>query len=511
MASTKKMIERKSLMVLLLALLVLPPSATPEPLLRERFHLFDEDGASTVAEAMLDDSWPLTKAAGTVVEAEEDEEERGERFLLKNSKLVVKSEGGEVRVMRGYYEKAMRQAAGPMHIGFVTMEPDTLYLPQYMDANLLIFVRKGEMKIGWIYKDEMVEKTLKIGDIYRIPAGSAFYIVNTNQGQRLQLICCIDTSENMGTDVFQSFFIAGGTNPISVLAGFDPNTLSTALNVTFDELRPMMESQEAGPIMFMRSSEKQIRRKLFMQLKQRQEEAGQGRKYWAEDEDDNNEEDSETVAWSWKKLLDFVLGKENKKDTAKAPDSYNLYERKPDFRNNYGRSLALDESDYAPLKDSGIGVYLVYLSAGSMMAPHLNPTATEVGIVLRGTGRIQIVYPNGTSAMDAEVTVGDVFLVPRYFPFCQIASRSGPLEFIGFASSARKNRPQFLVGASSLLRSMSGPEMAAAFDVSEETYRRITEAQVEKIILPARHPAEQQQQHHPRTKDGWSARKWATE
>ena len=59
---------------------------------------------------------------------------------------------------------------------------------------------------------------------------------------------------------------------------------------------------------------------------------------------------------------------------------------------------------------------------GSMLAPHVNPRATEYGIVLRGTDRIQIVYPNGTLAMDAKVKEGDVFWVPRYFAFYHIAS-----------------------------------------------------------------------------------------
>ena len=48
---------------------------------------------------------------------------------------------------------------------------------------------------------------------------------------------------------------------------------------------------------------------------------------------------------------------------------------------------------------------------------------------------MKIVFPNGTSAMDAKVKEGDVFWVPRYFPFCQTASRSGPFEFFGFTTS----------------------------------------------------------------------------
>ena len=125
-----------------------------------------------------------------------------------------------------------------------------------------------------------------------------------------------------------------------------------------------------------------------------------------------------------------------------------------------------------------------------MMAPHVNPMATEYGIVLSGAGTIQVVYPNGTSAMNTKVNEGDVFWIPRYFPFCQIASRAGPFEFFGFTTSAHKNRPQFLVGASSILRSMQGPEFATAFGLTEDRYRDIIHAQREAVILPSPAAAE---------------------
>ncbi|KAL0436876.1 UNVERIFIED_CONTAM: Vicilin-like seed storage protein [Sesamum radiatum] len=119
------------------------------------------------------------------------------------------------------------------------------------------------------------------------------------------------------------------------------------------------------------------------------------------------------------------------------------------------------------------------------MAPHINPRAIEYGIVLRGAGTIQIVYPNGSLAMNAKVTEGNVFWIPRYFPFCQIASRTGPFEFFGFTTSARNNRPQFLVGANSLLHTLRGPEFAAAFGLSEDRLNEIINAQRESTILPS--------------------------
>lgn len=84
--------------------------------------------------------------------------------------------------------------------------------------------------------------------------------------------------------------------------------------------------------------------------------------------DDVEEEQSTT--WSFRKMVvSFFEWTDRKKDdrrgasTGKGPDAYNLYDRKPDFKNDYGWSMALDEKDYSPLKHNDIGVYLVNLTA----------------------------------------------------------------------------------------------------------------------------------------------------
>ncbi|KAL8029837.1 hypothetical protein ABFX02_14G249000 [Erythranthe guttata] len=408
-----------------------------------------------------------------------------ESFLLQDSKHVVKTDAGDMRVVRGF---GGRFAKSPMHIGFITMEPKSLFIPQYLDSSLILFVRRGEARVGYIYKDELVERDLKMGDIYRIGAGSAFYLINTAEGQRLHVICSIDTSESLGWSSFQSFYIAGGTYPSSVLSGFDQLTLSTAFNVSETELSEMLTTQQSGPIVFLTSSHAPSSWSKFLDMDRNQKVAHMRRIVRIRREDLEQEEDKST--WSFRNLFVSLFGRRGDKRgktraTGKGPDAYNIYDRKPDFKNDYGWSLALDEGDYSPLKHDDFGVYLVNLTAGSMMAPHINPRATEYGIVLSGAGTIQIVYPNGSLAMNAKVTEGDVFWIPRYFPFCQIASRTGPFEFFGFTTSARDNRPQFLVGANSLLQTMRGPEFAAAFGLTEERLNEIIDAQRETTILPS--------------------------
>jgi len=63
--------------------------------------------------------------------------------------------------------------------------------------------QSGEAKLGLIYKDEFIQRQLRIGDVYRIPAGSTFYIVNSGETQRLHIICSIDPYEGLGIGTFQ--------------------------------------------------------------------------------------------------------------------------------------------------------------------------------------------------------------------------------------------------------------------------------------------------------------------
>uniref|UniRef100_A0A803M7Y5 Cupin type-1 domain-containing protein n=2 Tax=Chenopodium quinoa TaxID=63459 RepID=A0A803M7Y5_CHEQI len=407
-------------------------------------------------------------------------------FLLKDSKKVVSTQAGEMRVVKGYGGKIVES---PLHIGFITMEPRSLFVPQYLDSSLILYIRRGEAKLGFIYDDKLSERKLKNGDVYRIPAGSTFYIVNTGETERLTIICSIDPSEGLGFGTFQSFFIGGGRDPVSVLAGFDPRTLSTAFNVSIGQLREFMTGQDAGPIVYADTTHAPSLWANFLKLKG--EERLERLKMVAPNTG-SDEPKIEQPKSSWWNIFDSLLGTENKKGekkddsrTGSSPDSYNLRDQKPSFKNDYGWSIAVDKHEYKPLKKSGIGLYLVNLAAGSMMAPHVNPMATEYGVVLSGVGTIQVVFPNGTSAMNAEVKEGDVFWIPRYFPFCQIASRSGSFEFFGFTTSAHENRPQFLVGASSILRSMRGPEFATAFGLTEDRFYDIIDAQREAVILPS--------------------------
>ncbi|KAL5831215.1 hypothetical protein ACOSQ4_016569 [Xanthoceras sorbifolium] len=256
---------------------------------------------------------------------------------------VVKTAAGEMRVVMT--SGGGRVADRPMHIGFITMEPETLFVPQYIDSSLILFVNRGEATVGSIYKNELEERQLKTGDV-------------------------IDPSESLGLGAFRSFFIGGGSHSTLVLAGFHRETLANAFNVSESEVEEILNKPSEGPIVYMSDSHSPSLWAKFLQLKEQdrlQQLKGMvGIQQEPEEEEEEEEDEEEQITtWSWRKLNSVFGIKNNKgqRGSTEYPDSYNIYDRSPDFKNNYGWSIALDESDCSPPKHSGIGVYLVNLTA----------------------------------------------------------------------------------------------------------------------------------------------------
>lgn len=79
-------------------------------------------------------------------EEEQEQEGRGrypqgeDWFVLHHSRRVVQTEAGEMRIVRSPGGRLLDRQ---LHIGFITMEPKSLFVPQYIDSSLIIFIHRG--------------------------------------------------------------------------------------------------------------------------------------------------------------------------------------------------------------------------------------------------------------------------------------------------------------------------------------------------------------------------------
>ncbi|KAJ7536028.1 hypothetical protein O6H91_12G054300 [Diphasiastrum complanatum] len=375
---------------------------------------------------------------------------RSDSFVLNEPLRIVKTEAGKVEVISGDEEDLLRDEN--IGLNFVTIEPQALLLPQYIDASCVVYVQQGKVRVGWVKDDQLNQEDMEIGDVFVIPGGTVFYLLNTDVGQRLRVFGLLDTSESLDKrGRFQSFYVAGGVDPPSILSGFDPDVVAAAFKVSRSEVTEILDAQNQGPIVYTSRRQFEIMSR-------------------------------PSSTWSWSNIVrDYVPNIFQKGRTYRA---YNLLKHHKGFRNNNGWSIAVDGEEYQPLKKVDAGVFAVSLKPGAMLAPHWNPRATEIAVVTNGTGTIEIVYPNGTSALSTKVEPGTIFVVPRYFPMCQIASREGQFEFVGYSTSSRPNRPQFLAGSTSVLKALDEETVAVAFDVPKERLRVILDSQNDAVILP---------------------------
>ncbi|EFJ36753.1 hypothetical protein SELMODRAFT_22406, partial [Selaginella moellendorffii] len=384
-------------------------------------------------------------------------------FVLEKPVEIVSTEAGKIHVLPGRKDKAGVLGSNNIGLNFITMEPKALLLPQYIDAPCVLYVLKGKMRLGWV-EDGLNQQDLEAGDIYVIPGGLVFYILNTDEAQRLRVFGMFDTSESLETGVFQSAFVGGGTNPLTILSGFDSDVLAASFKVSSEEVIEVLSNQDQGPIVYTSQAR-------FQELVSRKSKSSRASWPWS---------------WSWLNYIPsfsselFDNGGVKSSSPAKP---FNLFKKKPDFENDNGRAITVDGRQYAPLRNASVGVFGVSLKPAAILAPHWNPRAAEIALVTKGQGVFQISFPNGTSALNKSVKEGTIVFVPRYFPMSQIASREGALEFVGFSTSAAPNNPQFLCGASSVLKALDEETLSTAFAAPPEKLRDFLGWQKDAVIL----------------------------
>ncbi|KAK8270609.1 hypothetical protein V6Z11_D11G206800 [Gossypium hirsutum] len=314
----------------------------------------------------------------------------------------------------------------------------------------------------------MRDVNLRKGDVYRLPEGSAFYVQSSLEAEREKLrIYAIFT--NAEDDIYEPY-IGAYSSITDVVLGFDTRVLQAAFKVPEDLIEIMRASKPPAIIHAVQKEGKML------------------------------------VEWQARLLKAFLGGNRdgffhsiNGKKTKKKMRAYNVLEADPDFENCNGWSLTVDRKDLHILKHSNIGLFMVNLTKGSMMAPHWNPRASEIAIVLQGQGMVRVVCSSNAKECECRdmryrVREGDIFAVPRFHPMAQMSFNNDSFVFMGFSTlTTKRNHPQFLVGKKSALRIMDKQILALSFNVSNATIDQLLKPQRESVILDCTSCAEEEE------------------
>ncbi|KAL7193118.1 hypothetical protein ACSBR2_024848 [Camellia fascicularis] len=377
-------------------------------------------------------------------------------------KSVVSTEYGEIS---GVEISDGVRGGGRYHLQFITLEPDALFLPVLLHADMVFYVHSGGGRLSWVDEDEMRRVNLRRGDVYRMQPGTVFFVQSNLEPERQKLrIYAIFTNSidnlrepNMG--VYSSIR--------DLILGFDNKVLQAAFMVPEDVIEEL--TREAMPLAIVHAPPRKERTLL------------------------------ELEAQFMKALLGSrgysMFDTNNKKYKAQV---FNILKADPDFENCNGRSLMVTKKQLPALRGSKIGIFMVNLTRGSMMGPHWNPMASEISIVMQGQGMVRVVCSStmnesGCRNMSFRVGEGDVFVVPRFHPMAQMAFNNESFVFMGFSTTTKKNHPQFLAGKASVLRTLDQQVVAASFGVANTTISHLLDSQGESIILDCISCAEEEE------------------
>ncbi|XP_021835406.2 vicilin-like seed storage protein At2g18540 [Spinacia oleracea] len=394
------------------------------------------------------------------------------RLVKKEDRLpVVATEFGQISAVDvddGSSETGKRRGRhyNNYHVQFITLEPNSLFLPVLLHADMVFYVQTGSGKLSWTDSDELTKVSLQRGDVYRLKSGTLFYVHSSLEPERPRLrIIAIFT--NPEEEQLQGPLIGPYSSINDLVRGFDKDILQAAFQVPEEVVEELTSATDTPAIVHAETKRKN---------------------FWQQQE---------------KLLINVYLGiqrygnrvDENKKKHTK---TFNFFKEDPDFKNCNGWSTVVTKHDLHALHGSQIGVFMVNLTKGSMMGPHWNPTATEVSIVLEGEGMVRVVCPSALTNKECKnsrfrVEEGDVFTVPRFHPVAQTSFNNGSLVFMGFSTTTKKNHPQFLAGKASVLQTLSKPILGVSFNVSNTTIDQLLAAQEEAIILDCTSCAEEQE------------------
>ncbi|KZV19011.1 vicilin-like antimicrobial peptides 2-2-like [Dorcoceras hygrometricum] len=373
---------------------------------------------------------PVISGFGTLVCAEEESGDVWASGLLVKREArisLVSSEYGEISAVRVGDEGI--GAAYLVH--FFTLEPNSLFLPVILHEHMVFYVQTGSGKLSWAEENELKDVDLKPGDVYRLQAGTVFFLqsnLETEAGRyKLRIHALFADSK----DELRESTTGPYSSIRDMVLGFDKKVLHAAFKVSGEVIDELLSG--AKPPAIVHGIPKTRKKTLEMEI---QFISGLVR---------SREHNSIQV---------------NKKKREKAK-LFNLIEGKKDFENDNGWSTTVTGKKLSVLKDTNIGLFMVNLSRGSMMGPHWNPVATEIGVVWQGTGVVRIVC--SSTGVEA-----------------------------GFSTSAKRNHPQFFAGQASVLKTLDREVVSVSFNVSKETLDQLLAPQMDSVILGCTSCAEEE-------------------
>nr|AAA68981.1 legumin-like storage protein [Pseudotsuga menziesii] len=427
----------------------------------------------------------------------------------------IRSEGGTFEFSSGEDNEEL-ECAG---VAFIrkTIESNAIAIPQYPSAPELVYVARGEGRVGIVFpgcpetfredssfrgrscrrsegrreeEDKEEDSSQKVrrvrrGDVIAIFAGAAHWWYNDGN-EPLQLIAIAHTASphnQLGRRSYRPFSLAGPASGSSsrspreegegerrdiggnILAGFSTRSLAETLGVELETARKLQQNQ---------------RSRLFARVEQ-------GRRLSLPGPARSGQRDNEMMQQLHETHNSFANENENDveevvcalrvKHNADNPEDADIYVR------DGGRMNIVNRFKLPVLKYLGLGAERVILRQRASTAPSWRMNAHGIMYVTRGEGRIEVVGEQGRSLFDGRVREGQFIVIPQFHAVIKQAGDDG-LEWITFTTSDASVRSS-LAGRESVLKAMPEDVVSAAYRMDRNEVREVMRnREDDTLILP---------------------------
>eukprot|EP00253_Pinus_taeda_P001081 PITA_01081 len=390
---------------------------------------------------------------------EEEREENPYVFHSDRFRMRASSEAGEIKALPNFGEASeLLEGISKYRVTCIEMRPNTVMLPHYLDATWILYVTGGRGYIAYVHQNELVKRKLEEGDVFGVPRGHTFYLVNNDDHNSLRITSLLRTVSTMRGE-YEPYYVAGGRNPETVYSAFSDDVLEAAFNTNVEKLEHIFGAHRRGVIFH--ANEEQIREMMRRE------------------------------GFSAESM-----------SASEHPKPFNLRNQKPDFENDNGRFTRAGPNENPLLDAVDVTVGFGVLNPGTMTAPSHNTKATSIAIVTQGEGRIEMACPHlgqqhGWSSrrekgdqeinyqrVRARLRTGTVYVVPAGHPITEIACTEGHLEILWFDINTSGNERQFLAGKNNVLQTLEKEVRQISFNIPRgEELDEVLRRQKDQVIL----------------------------
>ncbi|XP_015060678.1 13S globulin seed storage protein 2-like isoform X3 [Solanum pennellii] len=327
----------------------------------------------------------------------------------KADKTIVEVEG-----VGGYYTWSSSQfpvlSQKKVAAGLILLQPRGFALPHYTDSSKIAYVCEGECIAGLISPEDSKEEVVKIqkGDTIPVTLGTVSWWYNAGDS-KLAIILLGESSDEYTPGEYCFFFLTGAAG---ILNGFPNEIIAKSFHMTETESEKFMKDQSSLNILI--------------------------------------------------KVNEGIPIPSPSHD-AKCKLVFNLDGAKPCVEAKNGGVLSsVSGKNIALLGDAGLSANRVVLECGAVLGPIFTAdSSVQLSYITKGSGRVVIVGLFGKVVLDTKVEEGELFFVPKFFPFVVEADEGG-MEFFSVKTSSKQVYGELSGGKKSIWEAAS-PSIVEAF------------------------------------------------